>query len=156
MKLFGGFFALFIGSVSLVYAQQESFRMQYVKPIVVKIFSDHKGVIKEEGIRCTPQTCCFSERFYCSMDNGRCFCDLHLCNQSRDKKNYWMEITGTEAERYCGRARRLHELTNLCLCDPDKDIPCIECNQPYTGSLSSPNPQLGSSVPQDCKHLCKD
>lgn len=149
MKFLGGFFALFIGCASIVHANKDGFKLQYVKPITIKIFSSNKGNIKEESLRCTPQTCCFSERFYCYMDNGRCFCDLHLCNQDTDDKSYWMEIIGTEAEIYCGRAHKLHALTNLCLCDPDKDIPCDECNRPITPP--STNPRVGVSLPPDCR-----
>lgn len=148
MKFLGFFLALSIGYTSICYAtqmipakqavstkqevpkKQEGYALQYVKPIIVKIFSNMDGVTKEENFSCTPKTCCFSERFYCFMENGKCICDLHRCSARSDKKSYWMELSGTEAERYCGRPRLLHRLTNLCFCDRYKDSPCDECNPP--------------------------
>lgn len=152
MKFLGIFFALVIGYSNSAYANHDGFKSQYVKPITIKIFSSKGGVIKEEHFFCTPQTCCFSERFYCFMENGKCICDLHICEQwpnKLDTKNYWMEITGTEAERHCGRPRLLHKLTNLCRCDPDKNPPCDECNPPVTGCCA--NSGEGVSLPLDCR-----
>lgn len=150
MKFLGVIFSLFIACSNIVHANQEGFEMQYVKPIVIKVFSNTKGVVKEESLRCTPQTCCFSERFYCFMENGKCICDLHVCHEWPEvAKSYWMEITGTESEKYCGRARFLHELTHLCLCDPNKIPACDECNPPSPGAIFSPG--VGISLPQDCR-----
>ena len=149
MKFLGVFFALSIGHSSIACANQDGFALQYVKPIKIKIFSNSKGVVKPESFSCTPKTCCFSERFYFFMENGKCICDLHRCSESSDKKNYWMEISGIEAEKYCGRPRFLHELTSLCLCDPDKSPPCDECNPPSKGCSS--NPGEGASLPLDCR-----
>ena len=118
MKVLGVFFALSIGWISFAEATQENFKLQYVQPIRIQIYSNNKGVTQEEYFQCTPQTCCFSEKFYCFMDNGECYCDLHICEEwpnTPDTKRYWMKISGTAAEKYCGRARLLYELTDLCL-----------------------------------------
>lgn len=149
MKFLKVLLALSVGYSSIAHAKQEGFALQYAKPIIIKIYSNSKGVIKEEPMSCTPETCCFSERYYCIMDSGICYCDLHLCNQGSKEKSYWMELTGTEAERYCGRSRMLHELTNLCLCDPDKDSPCDQCNRPCPAPSS--NPKIWTSLPPDCR-----
>jgi len=151
MKFLQIFFALFLGCASIGHADQD-FKAQYSKPLTVKIFSRDKGIVQEEYFRCTPQTCCFAEKSYCFMSYGECICDLERCEQWPDKantKDYWMVIGGMEAERVCGRARRLHEVTGLCLCDPDKNPACDECNPPVTGCI--PTPGGISSLPQDCR-----
>lgn len=152
MKFLGVFFALSIGWMNLAEATQAGFELQYVKPIRIQIFSTSKGVTREEYFQCTPQTCCFSERFYCFMTEGECICDLHICEEwpdSFDEKRYWMKISGTHAERVCGRAHALHDLTMLGLCDPDKDPPCGESNRPATGRMT---PMHGHSLPHDVRH----
>lgn len=151
MKFLGVIFALFMVWSNLAEAQQADFELQYVKPLIIQIFSmDKDGVTREEYFQCTPQTCCFSEKFYCFMENGACICDLHLCEEWPDTlntKRYWMRISGLFAERYC-RPHRLHELTKLGLCDPDKNPPCDECNPPTKGFTS---PTQGISLPYDCR-----
>lgn len=148
MKFICSILTLFLVYSSISYANQDHFESQYVKPISIRILSSLKGVVQQETFICTPQTCCFSEKFYCYMANGQCICDIHRCNDWTDKKRYWIEITGTEAERYCGRSRLPHQLTSgICLCDPDKDPPCNECNPPSRGSY----PTDGLSFPKDCR-----
>ncbi|MBA3812879.1 MAG: hypothetical protein H0X26_00060 [Alphaproteobacteria bacterium] len=150
MKFLGVFMALVVAWSSFASAQHAGYSQKYVKPINIHILSrDSTGVVKKEKFYCTPQTCCFAERFYCFMENGHCICDLHRCDIKPDKKNimsYWMEISGTEAERYCGRPRLLHELTQLCECDQDKTPPCSQCNPPP--------PECPSGPPQDCCGEC--
>jgi hypothetical protein len=150
MKFLGRIFVLFLGLTTLGHATQDNFRAQYVQPLRIQIFSSTKGVTREEHFYCTPQTCCFSEKFYCFMENGECYCDLHVCEEwpnSSDPKKYWMKMSGTDAEKYCGRPHLLHEATNLCLCDPDKNPPCDDCNPPVAGNMSSHCP----SLPRDCR-----
>lgn len=152
MRFLSVLLAILISFPSIACANNDGFASQYVKPLTIKTFSKNdQGVIREESLRCTPQTCCFSERFYCFMEEGKCICDLHVCEQWPDAaatKSYWMEFRGTEAEKYCGRSHLLHELTDLCLCDPDKDPPCAECNRPAGGWSGNPN----SAVPSDCRY----
>lgn len=149
MRFLGGVFVLVMGWSTITYAK-DNFVSQYVEPIKIRVFSNtKKGPVTQESLHCTPQTCCFSEKFYCFMENGRCICDLHVCNQGIDKKSYWMEISGAEAEKYCGRPRLLHELTTLCICDPNKTPPCDECNPPSNGCSS--HVREGLSLPHDCR-----
>jgi len=142
MKLLGIIAALFLGWSSFAEAKIEGFALQYTKPLVIRIFSmDTKGVTQEEYFQCTPQTCCFSERFYCFMANGQCICPLHLCQEWPDSsvnKTHWMVISGTDAERVC-RPGKIHDVTDLCFCDPNKESPCDECNRPMDNGFMSPN-----------------
>jgi hypothetical protein len=149
MKVLAVFLGLCIGYLSPTYAEPEGFQLQYVKPFVIKIISKKAGVTTREYMRCTPYTCCFSERFYCFMSNGKCICDLHVCGQESSKKRFWMEISGTEAERVCGRPIPLHALTHLCRCDPERRSPCNPCTTPENNF--TPGPMEGLSLPPDCR-----
>lgn len=134
MKFAKVFFVLLLGYSQGVLAAQDNFKAQYVPPLEIRIFSNEEGNTQEEYIHCTPQTCCFSQRFWGFMDDGECICDLHLCEEwptEAATKAYWMVIRGAEAERVC-RPRELHKLTQLCLCDPYKNPPCDVCNPPVT------------------------
>jgi len=149
MKTLTTSLVLLIGSLSMAHAVvPEGFALQYVKPIIIKILSNREGVTRKENFHCTPETCCFSERFYCFMTKGRCICDLHVCGHPPNQQGYWMEITGTEAERYCGRPRMLHKLTQLCKCDPDRTPVCNQCNPPPKRYIPGVD---GLSLPQDCR-----
>lgn len=143
------FFFLFLVSVNFGYAIKQGYQLEYNKPIIIKVFSEsEQGVIRQESIPCSPQSCCFAERFICFMEDGKCICDLHHCNGwFGDSKNYWMEISGFLAERYCGRFRLMHSLTQLCRCDPNKEPPCGTCNPPMTPF----NPNGMSTLPIDCR-----
>lgn len=149
---------LLLGYSTIVCAvEQDGSALHPIKPIEIRIISrDDMGLDKREYFQCTPKTCCFSENFYCFMEKGHCVCDLYVCGpQKAPNKTYWMKIVGTEAERYCGRPHLLHELTRLCICDPNKTIPCDECNPPAPSYVNMtlingvPVP-VGSSLPRDC------
>lgn len=120
--------------------QLKGFELKYVNNLNIQIFSSSKGVVQEEHLICTPQTCCFSERFYCFMEKGQCVCPLYVCERWPDKnseKDYWMLISGTDAEKVC-RPGFLHDVTDLCLCDSNKDFPCDECDRPAQGPWLPP------------------
>lgn len=152
MKFLGVLISLTIAWLSTASADLGGYESQYIKPVDITFYSREKtGAVKQEYLRCTPQTCCFSEGFYCFMERGRCICPLNRCEMwpnKKDTKTYWMKISGTEAERYCGRSRMLHELTKLCLCGPDKMSPCNECNPPK--AACGTNDKTGTSLPSDC------
>lgn len=154
MKFWGMIITLLWGWSSLCFADDklEAFELNYVKPLFIQIFSmDKKGVKQEEFFQCTPQTCCFPERFSCFMANGQCVCPLHLCQEwpdSSDNKSHWMVISGTQAERVC-RPGAIHDVTDICLCDPNKESPCGECRRPIREGCLFPND--GASIPEDVR-----
>lgn len=129
MIILRGLLVLFLGLPISVNAQ--SYKTLYTQPVSVRVISDDNGVIQEEkDISCTPQTCCFKESFYCFMEGGRCLCDIHYCQEDANQKEYWLELSGSLAALYCRKPRLLHEYMGLCLCDPDQDPICGECNPP--------------------------
>lgn len=127
-------FALFLSMPVLANAQD--FTSKHTQQITVRVLSNDNGVIKEEkDIFCTPQTCCFKEKFYCFMESGKCICDIYYCKEDKNQKEYWLEIAGTLAETYCRQPHLLHEYTGLCVCDPDQDPVCGECNPPPSDEI---------------------
>jgi hypothetical protein len=152
MKFLVIFMALTIGWSTQGHTAKKDFLAQYVKPIVIEIISrDEKGVLRKENLPCTPQTCCFSEESYCFMENGHCVCDINRCEMwpsKKDTKIYWMKISGTEAERFCGRPRLLHKLTQICRCNPEKIPMCEQCNPPPPECI--PGPRIPKSCCDDC------
>ena len=94
--------------------------------------------------------CCFEENFYCALEAGVCNCDLYMCSEGPDQKEYWMEITGYEAWKYCGKPQLLYEATGVCLCDPTKTSPCLNCSTSslrWEGLIESLNPCADPSGP---------
>jgi len=106
-------------------ANASSISGQYLKPLMIKILSDNNGVAKEEHMKCTGQTCCFEENYYCAIEGGVCVCDLYMCNEGPTQKEYWMELSGFNARMYCEDPHLLHKLTGLCLCSPNKTPSCV-------------------------------
>lgn len=115
MKLLSILLVLLIGFPSFVHATSISSR--HIKPLSIRIMSDDNGLIQEEKLCCTRQTCCFDENYYCSMEDGKCICDINMLKESPNQKEYWMEITGILSMAYCEKPQLLHKLTTLCLCE---------------------------------------
>lgn len=130
MKFMQILLVFLIGAPSLAWGQ--TLTSGHTKPFEIRILSDEKGVIKEEKLSLTPQTFCFKEAYYCSMEEGKCICDLHRCNNPSPEKEYWIEITGILSETDCGLPHPLHNMTGLCLCAYNKSNPCEDCNPPYS------------------------
>ncbi len=122
------FIFLLIGSTAPTQAQD--FLSQHTSPVSVRLLSDDNGVLKEEkDMSYSPETFCFEEEFFCSMEQGRCICDVYSCNEEANQKEYWLEISGTLAQTYCLKPSLLNELTGLCLCN--QNVPyCRSCTIP--------------------------
>jgi len=115
MKILEILLVLLIGFQS--FANATSISSKFVKPLTIRIMSDDNGLIKEEKLCCTRETCCFKENYYCDMEDGKCICDLYMPKEGPNQKEYWMEITGILSGAYCEKPQLLHKLTSLCLCD---------------------------------------
>jgi hypothetical protein len=127
MKVWALFVTLFLGVT--VSASAADFASKHTQPIAMRYLSDDNGTLKEEKyMKCTPTTCCFEEKFYCSMEQGRCICDIYNCKEGEKQKEYWLEISGTQAQIYCMQPHLLHELTGLCLCNPSRTPYCGRCS----------------------------
>jgi hypothetical protein len=113
----------------------EELPVRHGKPLLMRIMSDDDGNIVEEKFQCTSNTCCFEELFYCDMEEGKCICDIYRCGETPNKKEYWIELTGVEAETICGRAHLMYRYTGLCLCDRNKQPPCGQCSFPLDEEL---------------------
>lgn len=79
------------------------------------------------------------------MENGKCICDIYYCKEDKNQKEYWLELAGTLAATYCRQPRLLHEYTGLCVCDPDQDPVCGECNPPADEIYAVPSPPVKKS-----------
>jgi len=127
MKVWAIFVTLFLGLT--VTASAEDFASKHTQQISVRLLSDNNGVLKEEkDMECTPETCCFEEKYYCAMEQGRCICDIYNCKEDDSQKEYWLEISGTLAQVYCLQPYLLHELTGLCQCNPSRTPYCGRCS----------------------------
>jgi len=111
-----------------IIANANTISSKHIKPLTIRILSDDNGLIKEEELGCTGKTCCFEENYYCSLEAGKCICDIYMCQEASNQKEYWMEMTGFLAENYCEKPHLLHELTGLCLCDSAQMLCGLQCD----------------------------
>ena len=158
MKQLGILLLLCMGWVNTLWAVEGKFLPQYAKPVIVQVFSDRNGAAEEEDFQLNPREYCFVESFYCFMNDGQCFCPLLKCEEWPDgePRAHWMVIRGTNAERVCGRAPALYDLTNICQCSFDKNPPCDACNVPPKSPVISCEEWMplnySSWIPEDCRH----
>lgn len=125
MKLLITFLAISIGFGSQAHAQD--FLSRHTKPVTQRILSDDNGKIAEEKeLICTAESCCFEEAFLCSMEQGRCICDIYRCDEGSDQKEYWIEIAGIQAQTYCMNPDLLYKLTRINKCTQNKPY-CRRC-----------------------------